>query len=255
MRRSGEHHAQDLNYYPVPWTGYAPSHDRPYAVPAPPGALTVETDRLCAAQFFRNLRTALDASVEQVAAVLLTSRETILALENADASQLPPWPETTRVVVSYTGLANLDPRPVLSALHQIIDAEHAQPRWIEEYTSQPQQAEWYAEAAPIRQIAYHEPVPPRATRKSGGQAAPKNGRRRQTVFYAVTLPAAALIVLLTTSLLQAAVASLPAPVARAMMQAKEFVVVNFSSERGGYRWIEVNDPRSRRTDKLQTRPR
>lgn len=47
-------------------------------------------------------------------------------------------------------------------------------------------------------------------------------------------------------------AVLPAPVARAFASTHEYLRIQFAPIRDGLRWIEVDDPRSRRGDKMQT---
>ncbi len=65
--------------------------------------------------------------------------------------------------------------------------------------------------------------------------------------------AVAIVVLVTqTSVLEAAVSQLPPSVARIVRGAHDYVVVRMAPVRDGLRWIDVSDPRTRRSDKLQT---
>ena len=68
----------------------------------------------------------------------------------------------------------------------------------------------------------------------------------------IGVPLLLVVVLTTTSVLHAAVARLPSPVARMIRSAQDYVTVQFSTRKDGLVWIEVADPRTRRSDKLQT---
>ena len=72
------------------------------------------------------------------------------------------------------------------------------------------------------------------------------------VLFAVTVPVALIVLMTQTSVLEAAVAKLPPSVARMVRGAQNYVIVQFAPVRDGLRWIDVPDPRTRRSDKLQT---
>ncbi|MEQ1576788.1 MAG: hypothetical protein ABL894_03970, partial [Hyphomicrobium sp.] len=67
---------------------------------------------------------------------------------------------------------------------------------------------------------------------------------------AVTLPLAAVIVFGGSGTLQAAVSSLPQPLSGAYRSVEDYVLRSMATEKNGLVWIEVSDPRSRKTDKL-----
>lgn len=67
---------------------------------------------------------------------------------------------------------------------------------------------------------------------------------------AVSLPLAAVVSFGSQSPLHAAVASLPQPVAGVFRSLEDYVLRSFATQRNGLVWIEVSDPRSRKTDKL-----
>ena len=57
------------------------------------------------------------------------------------------------------------------------------------------------------------------------------------------------------SMLQAAMTNLPAPIAQVVRSANDAVLAGFSRKFEGMAWIDVDDPRSRRSDKLRKAPR
>ena len=67
---------------------------------------------------------------------------------------------------------------------------------------------------------------------------------------AVTLSLAAVIVFGGSGTLQAAVSSLPQPLSGAYRSVEDYVLRSMATEKNGLVWIEVSDPRSRKTDKL-----
>jgi hypothetical protein len=66
------------------------------------------------------------------------------------------------------------------------------------------------------------------------------------------VPVGLLVLLSQTSVLEAAVAQLPPSVARIVRGAQDYVTLQLAPVRDGMRWIDVRDPRSRRSDKLRT---
>ena len=61
----------------------------------------------------------------------------------------------------------------------------------------------------------------------------------------------ALPVVASASVQQGALTTLPSPLAHVIEFAQDFFAVQFPPKHDGLRWIEVKDPRSRKTDKLQ----
>ncbi len=182
-------------------------------------------------RFFIDLRGAFRASQAQVAQRLATRIDIIAALEAGQVRALPPWPETCRIVRTYTSLAGLDPRPALHALEMLMEAEvHAPP-------SKPRRRRGrsLADSGSALRELWHGHV---------GQAV--------AVLFAVTVPVALIVLMTQTSVLSAAVAQLPPSVKRIVRGAQNYVIVQFAPVRDGLRWIDVPDPRSRRADKLPT---
>lgn len=197
------------------------------------------------ANFFRELRRSLGVSPHQAAANLLTHAEVIEALETGDIWHLPAWPETVRIVMAYTAAARVDGQPVLAIIADI-----------------------------LRQGAPQAPVPPAGTRRAQMQVSSERLRRAGSAFkegarrlpahalhearqrpvkalYTLSLPIGALILLLNTSLLQSAVTYLPGAFVHVLEGARGKMTSYWAPVRDGHRWIEVDDPRQRRADKLQ----
>src|SRR3990170_2806236 len=165
------------------------------------------------AGLFRDLRRVLKLSLPQIALRLGSRIEVIEALETGNARRLPPWPETVRVVTAFTGLARIDPRPVLAIIHD----------------------EMVLAAAARRRDAENP------------------GRKRLLLL----LLAGGAPLLLGTALarpgmLEATVSALPSPLARLVRGIEDYALQHMAPTHDGLKWIEVDDPRTRRTDKLQS---
>jgi cytoskeletal protein RodZ len=181
-------------------------------------------------KFFRDLRQAFYLSQAQAAQRIATRIDIIAALEAGQVRALPPWPETCRIVRAYTALAGLDPRPALKSLEILLQSDSRLP-------------------APK----------PRARKRSLATAAARvrdvwDGRFGQAAraLIVVTVPVALILLVTQTAVLEAAVAKLPPSVARVIRGAQNYVIVQLAPVRDGLRWIDVPDPRTRRSDKLQT---
>jgi hypothetical protein len=85
------------------------------------------------------------------------------------------------------------------------------------------------------------------------QAMNDRAGRPGMALFTVTM-AVALILLVTTqtAVLEAAVSQLPPSMKRIVRGAQNYVIVRLAPVRDGLRWIDVADPRTRRSDKLRT---
>ncbi|MEQ1671006.1 MAG: helix-turn-helix domain-containing protein [Hyphomicrobium sp.] len=213
---------------------------------AAPAAASAQS-RANIARLFFDLRAALQATPQQAAAQLMTRPETVLALETGHFEAMPHWPEAARIVMAYTALAGIDGRPVLSAMAEVLRESAA---------SQPAPPQ----AALPAQGHHHFPVD--RLRQAGSALAHgairlpadalKQVRERpERALYAVSLPLGIVLLLLNTSALQAAFDHVPRPVARMAQDVRQFFQEKFAPVREGMRWIEVDDPRRRRGDKLR----
>lgn len=83
-----------------------------------------------------------------------------------------------------------------------------------------------------------------------GKRLKRRSSRRALIGFGV--PLLLIFAVLQSNVVAATSSVLPAPMARAFASAHEYLRVQFAPIREGLRWIEVEDPRSRRGDKLQT---
>lgn len=213
---------------------------RPMPQPQPDVQLSI-------ARFFRELRSGLQITPHQAAAELLTQVEVIAALEAGDTVHLPAWPETQRIVMTYAGWARVDGRPLLAAISSLQARQSA--------VSNP---------APAGQTARRVPMQASSERlrragnalAQGAKRLPRDAiqqakQRPVRTLYTLSLPIAGLILLLNTSLLQSAVVNLPSSFVHVLKGGRELLTAYWAPVREGLRWIDVDDPRARRGDKLQ----
>lgn len=197
------------------------------------------------ARFFIDLRRAIGATSLQIAAQLRTHAGVIAALERADVETLPPWPETQRVVLGYVAWAEIDGRPVLSALAALYsEAEHRR-----------QMAQRFAAVRPAiiasaERLRHASIVFAEGAKRLPREALNQARERPARTFYALSLPLGLVLALLNSNVLAAAAQQMPRPVVRAAVALQDALAVRFPAVREGLRWIEVADPRSRRADKL-----
>jgi len=199
-------------------------------------------------RFFRGLRQIFRLSREQVAQKLATRVDIIAALEAGDVRKLPPWPETCRIVCTYAAFARLDPRPILHSIETLIaengQAAAAVPQSMLARLSQ-RGAPALAALADFRSKAF-------AAGSVAWNRAARDRRRAGRAILAVAVPVALLVLLTQTAVLEAGVAQFPAPVARFVRGAQDYVTLQLAPIRHGLRWVDVADPRTRRGDKLKT---
>ncbi len=202
------------------------------------------------ARFFQDLRAAHQLSQTEVAQRLSTRIAVICALEAGDVSDLPPWPECCRVVRTYTGFVGLDPRPILHLLEVLLAAAATAPKPAPKRTLFPQLKRPTA-ARPEQRVSNAArsalAVP---ARLKGLLQSPK--ARAGRVLFAIAVPVGLLVLLTQSSVLEAAVSQLPPRMARIVRGAQDYVTLRMAPVCDGLRWIDVRDPRSRRSDKLRT---
>ena len=239
--------------------GYRPA--RPYPVVRPQGGrapvaqshASTPTAVMAAevARFFQDLRGALRLTPAQTAEALATRVDIIGALEAGRTGALPPWPETCRIVRTYAGFAGLDPRPVLHSLEQL-------------YVLEPCAASKVR--GPRRNFIPNlgkQGAPIMAAIGGGGRRAAEAARnvrqvvndhagRRGMALFTVTMAVALILLVTQTAVLEAAVSQLPPSMKRIVRGAQNYVIVRLAPVRDGLRWIDVADPRTRRSNKLQT---
>lgn len=207
------------------------------------------------ARFFLDLRRVLRVTPHQAAAELVTRVETIQALEQGQVAMLPPWPETARVVLSYAAWAGIDGRPVLSAIADMLREVQMVER--QAIANQPALAPppkarpaMLPQALQVERLRRASNALASGARRLPREAMAQVRKRPDRAFYAVSFPLVLMLLMLNTSVLQAAVAHIPGPLARAAEGVKSYLQVQFAPVRDGFRWINVDEPRKRRGDKL-----
>ncbi len=203
------------------------------------------------ARFFQDLRTAFGMSQAQAAQRLSTRIDIVSALEAGDVSLLPPWPECCRIVRTYTGLVGLDPRPILHSLETLLAITARTRKPAPKRSLIPQFGRQRQPRQPARSKAAGSPALAAVSASLGRLLWGREGRAGRALF-AIAVPVGLLVLLAQTSVLEAAVAKLPPSVARIVRGAQDYVTVQLAPVRDGLRWIDVRDPRSRRSDKLRT---
>jgi hypothetical protein len=204
------------------------------------------------ARFFKDLRGALRLTPVQTAQALATRVDIIAALEMGQIGALPPWPETCRIVRTYAGFAGLDPRPILHSLEQLFVAAPRAPGPMPRGPRRNLIPNFTKQGAPIM-----------AAIGGGGRRAAEAARnvraavndhagRPGMALFTVTMGIALILLITQTAVLEAAVSQLPPSMKRFVRGAQNYVTVRFAPVRDGLRWIDVSDPRTRRTDKLQS---
>jgi hypothetical protein len=85
------------------------------------------------------------------------------------------------------------------------------------------------------------------------QAVNDRAGRPGMALFTVTMGVALILLVTTqTAALEAAVSQLPPSMRRIVRGAQNYVIVSLAPVRDGLRWIDVADPRTRRSNKLQT---
>lgn len=89
-------------------------------------------------------------------------------------------------------------------------------------------------------------------RHAGGGRRLLGGRKARRAALGIGAPLLVALAVANADIVRNLAAMLPKPVTRALAGAADHVRLQFAPVRDGLRWIEVEDPRSRRGDKLQT---
>jgi transcriptional regulator with XRE-family HTH domain len=229
------------------------------------------------ARLLGDARRVLGLSEEALAMRLGVEPGVVRALESGRLAELPRWDETARVVSTLLNALSIDPRPVLHALAVDLAARNersgaAASRPGLQRAPQPASpparpqraaAGGAAVSAAARRLRSVVAVPFRSSvsvvggalarvRPARGPVA-RLGRRavRRTVL-GMAIPALIALAVANPDAARALWSRLPAPVSRAMADATEHIRLQLAPVRDGLRWILVDDPRSRRGDKLQT---
>jgi len=227
--------------------------------------------RALIARFFIDLRQALRLTVPQAAQYLQVRPEIVEALETGQVEYLPPWPETSAIVMTYTSMAGVNGRPALNAIGSLITyltASAPPQRQLPVFREQPQFAprtgrESQPNPNPIQGQAHPQARPSNrpsrnfmqagsaiasSARRLPQEALDQVRRRPQRALYAVSLPLfGVLLLMLHSSIFE----TFARPFGSAVRWVSTYFQEHYGPVRDGLRYIEVDDPRSRRADKLR----
>lgn len=239
--------------------------DRPHQAWAPPSRSSV------IGPLFRDLRKALHLSLPETAKRLQTTIAVIEALESGEVRRLPAWQETVRVVAVYTRLAGIDPLPVLEVIRRELEEEartlDLKPAPAAGQSSPRSQLMARVETAAgsvtslVRSVSSQAlPVPLQGRGflqllERAGLPMDRMKRPRTLVALMLTLPLALFVSWGDTGFVRAMATVLPEPLSAFARGVDDMVVRARAPVRDGLTWIEVDDPRSRKGDKLQISPR
>jgi len=198
-------------------------------------------------KIFRNMRLSMKASREAIARRLTTSTTTLDNLEAGAIAALPHWKETVRIVRAYCELLRLDPEPILWRIRSQLQALAANVTPAHQPSPHP------AEAANASRGA---PRPHSAARADPSGPGQHRRRRRGRAMLALSAPIAlAAVVVYLVQLaprpVYRAAALLPSPIEIKVRAGLDYLMLLTAPRRDGLTWIEVDDPRTRKTDRLQ----
>jgi hypothetical protein len=190
---------------------------------------------------FRNMRSATRLTRDAIARRLATTPGVIEDLENGVISNLPHWPETSRIVRSYCETLRLDPQPILWRM---------QTRWEVPGA----QADPFTRPNGTRPPG-HAPAALRKEPARGRTAGRGHSRARRMFALSAPLVVAAAVFYAAQAApapIYRAIAQLPGPVADAARAGMDSLVLYSAPRHDGLRWIDVGDPQLRKVDKLPT---
>lgn len=255
MKQPLQRHAQLVAGRPSPIAAAGPALSAGRGRPA--GAASAANAEV--GRFFVELKWALGMPTGQLAQRLATSESVIKALEAGRIADLPAWPETVRVVSALAGLARIDPRPVLHVIAGALTAAQGHA---------PGQVASGGRAAPADRVhgagRGGERLQHRIrqgigrlmpTRSASAEAGAMRRKPRLKTLLAVAAPAALWLFATETDALYRGLASMPPSTQRLVRPIQDYLLVALAPVREGHRWIEVDDPRSRRSAKLPTKRR
>jgi cytoskeletal protein RodZ len=199
-------------------------------------------------QIFRKMRLAMKVSRETVARRLATSPAIVDSFEAGAIAALPHWRETARIINGYCELLRLDPEPILWRVRSQMYALASQPNGpVPAHKPRPHAPApaAFPEAAP-RPSPTARTEPPRKRRRLGPRA-----------MIALAIPVVLVAILVGFAHLAPrpayrAIMLLPDPLEASLRAGLDYLVLMSAPRRDGLRWIDVDDPRLRKADKLRT---
>ena len=202
------------------------------------------------AAIFRDMRVALGVSAADLAQALGTTVAVVETLESGRVRAFPAWPETVRIVSELGKLHRVDTRPILARIRDQVG-----PAGLGQVPKAVPISRTPVEKHPLLRIRDRTRTARREAWREGAQHARRQVRRAARALFAISTPVALLggtlwLAQTQPALILRGVAKLPEPVARVVRPVAEYVVVQMAPRREGMRWIEVPDPRTRKSDKL-----
>ncbi len=212
---------------------------------------------------FGRMRADLRLTVPALARRIGTDVSVINNFESGATDLLPPWQETVRIVEGYAMMLGTDPSRILSRLliSQPVAPGRADPTHR-------------AGALPIPALpdaaAYHGPYGDQTRASTAGARAPvarndsdddgqrrTRRRRRSRRLFALSAPVAVIVALAwwaqsSPRAMYNLAHAMPAALQSPMLASANFLVMRVAPSRDGLRWIDVDDPRVRKADKLRS---
>ncbi|MEO8651622.1 MAG: hypothetical protein ABI391_04910 [Hyphomicrobiaceae bacterium] len=213
----------------------------------------------------RDMRLALPMSPGELALRVGSSVEIIMTLEQGRLRALPHWDETQRVICGLCALHHVDPRPILNRI-----IEQTSPTNLGAPPSRGPGALHRTDGRSDDDDAFDERERPRSKRPA---VAPKPVRKARKPWRApsltqgpgrVLMAVAGPMVMVAAAVwaiqaqpraLRASIEVLPHSIAQPMLSALDAMAMRLARRQDGMRWIEVADPSSRKTDKLEVEKR
>ena len=214
------------------------------------------------AAIFKDMRRGLNIPIDKLARALKTTPHVIQQFETGQVHAFPPWPETVRIVTELGKLYRVDTRPILNRIRDQVG-----PAGLEQVPIAPQASTISPKEVAASLDSRHPLVRAMSRRRRKRGASPpadpavhrrvkRRTRRAARTLFALSAPIALLAALIwlaqaEPSLIMRAVSALPGPIAQAVRPAANALIVHLAPWRDGMRWIEVGDPRLRKSDKLR----
>jgi hypothetical protein len=202
------------------------------------------------AAIFRDMRVALGVSAADLAQALGTTVAVVETLESGRVRAFPAWPETVRIVSELGKLHRVDTRPILARIRDQVG-----PAGLGQVPKTAPVRRTPVEKHPLLRVRDRARTARREAWREGAQHARRQVGRAARALFAISTPVALLggtlwLAQTQPTLILRGVAKLPEPLARVVRPVAEYVVVQMAPRREGMRWIEVPDPRTRKSDKL-----
>lgn len=232
------------------------------------------------AAIFRQMRAILGLTVPALARRLGTDIAVVIELEAGSVDNLPPWPETVRIIEGYGAMTGVDQGPLLSRILMLQTPPATQATAPVPRPVHPAPVPVVYEATPVtrphpyperRPATYAVPAPrgpgqvAHATAEvedppaEDAPAAPRSRRRLRLPSPRLAMwlgaPVAAVVCVLLVAkispqVLYSTVEAMPFAIRAPLRPSVDYLVTSTAPVREGLRWVETVNPRSRKSDRL-----